>query len=85
MKSVTSAEFQRHFGRYQDEALIHPISITRNGRERVVMISAEEYRRIKRSMRQTMRVEELPEQELAAIEQAEMPAGYETLDNELTK
>ncbi len=85
MKSVTSAEFQRHFGRYQDEALIHPISITRNGRERVVMISADEYRRIKRNMRQTVRVEELPEQELAAIEQSEMPAGYETLDNELTK
>ncbi len=84
MKTVTSAEFQRHFGRYQDEALTHPISITRNGRERVVMISTVEYKRLKRNERQAMRTEELSDQELTAIEQAEMPAGYEALDNELT-
>jgi PHD/YefM family antitoxin component YafN of YafNO toxin-antitoxin module len=38
MITVTAAEFQRHFGRYQDEALTQPVAITRNGRERLVMI-----------------------------------------------
>jgi prevent-host-death family protein len=48
MLTVTAAEFQRHFGRYQDEALIQPVTITRNGRARLVMISAEEYERLAR-------------------------------------
>ena len=42
MITITSVEFQRHFGRYQDEALKEPVSITRNGRERIVVLSAEE-------------------------------------------
>jgi prevent-host-death family protein len=42
MITVTAAEFQRYFGRYQDEVLTQPVLITRNGRERVVMISIDE-------------------------------------------
>ena len=72
-----------HFGRYQDEALTQAIGITRNGRERVVLISAEEYKKLKRRARQAMRIEDLSPQDLAAIEQSEMPEGYETLDNEM--
>ena len=41
MITITSVEFQRHFGRYQDEALKEPVSITRNGRERIVVLSVE--------------------------------------------
>ena len=32
MQRVTSREFQRNFGRCQDEALKAPLAITRNGR-----------------------------------------------------
>jgi prevent-host-death family protein len=45
MMTVSTAEFQRHFGRYQDAALARPVAITRNGRERLVVLSTEEYRR----------------------------------------
>ena len=55
MITVTAAEFQRHFGRYQDEALTQPVAITRNGRERLVMLSADEYRRLKRRGREMLR------------------------------
>jgi len=48
MLTVTAAEFQKHFGRYQDEALTKPVRITRNGRARLVMISADEYERLAR-------------------------------------
>src|SRR5947209_606372 len=48
MITVTAAEFQRHFGRYQDEALTQPVAITRNGRERLVMMSVDEYRELNR-------------------------------------
>jgi len=48
MIKVSAAEFQRNIGRYQDAALVQPVAVTRNGRERTVMISVEEYYRLKR-------------------------------------
>ena len=42
MLMVSAAEFQRNFGRYQDEALKQPLSITRNGRDRLVVLAVEE-------------------------------------------
>jgi hypothetical protein len=41
MLKVSAAEFQRNFGRYQDEALKQPLSISRNGRERLVFKTEE--------------------------------------------
>ena len=43
MIKVSAAEFQRNIGRYQDLALTQPVAVTRNGRERTVMISTDEY------------------------------------------
>jgi prevent-host-death family protein len=54
MIKVSAAEFQRNIGRYQDIALLQPVAITRNGRERTVMISVEEYLRLKRRDRQVL-------------------------------
>jgi prevent-host-death family protein len=55
MIKVSAAEFQRNIGRYQDIALVQPVAVTRNGRERTVMISVEEYRRLKRRDRPGLR------------------------------
>ena len=38
---VSSAEFQRQFGTMADKALTEPVTITRNGRERLVLLSVE--------------------------------------------
>jgi prevent-host-death family protein len=83
MITVTAAEFQRHFGRYQDEALTQPVAITRNGRERVVMISIEEYRKLQRRSREVLRAGELSDADLAAIAAAEMDPRHAALDKEL--
>ena len=48
MIKVSAAEFQRNIGKYQDAALTQPVVVARNGRERTVMISVEEYHRLKR-------------------------------------
>lgn len=84
MVTVTSAEFQRHVGRYQDVALTEPVAITRNGRERVVMVSADEYRRLKRRDRQVLALEELTAADLQAIQAAVPPAVAATFDHEVT-
>ncbi len=46
MQVTTSAEFHRRIGHFQDRALVEPIMVTRNGRARVVLISAQEYERL---------------------------------------
>lgn len=47
------------------------------------MVSADEYRRLKRRAREVLAVGELSDADLAAIEQAEVSPRYQYLDNEL--
>jgi prevent-host-death family protein len=83
MSIVTSAEFQRNLGLYQDKALAEPVIITKNGRERLVLVSVEEYHRLKRRDRRALAVEDLSAEQIAALERARMPKGHEHLDAEL--
>lgn len=83
MLTVSAAEFQRHFGRYQDEALKQPVTLTRNGRDRLVVLAVEEYQRLKRRDRRVVRAEDLTDEELALIARAEVPAEHAYLDEEL--
>jgi PHD/YefM family antitoxin component YafN of YafNO toxin-antitoxin module len=83
MLTVSAAEFQRNFGRYQDEALKQPLSITRNGRDRLVVLAVEEYQRLKRRDRVVRLTEDLSAAELAAIGKTEMDPRHDHLDDEL--
>ena len=69
-------------GQYQDEALKRPVTITKNNRERLVMLSIEEYRRRKQLDRNALFVEELSDAELEAISKAEVPVEYDHLNTE---
>jgi prevent-host-death family protein len=82
---VPAAEFQRNIGLYQDKALSEPVFVTRNGRERTVLISVEEYARLKQRDRRALRVEQLFDEEVAAIAGAEMAAEHDHLDTELER
>jgi prevent-host-death family protein len=42
MTIVTSAEAQKNFGRYREQALAEPVIVTQYGKPSVVMISAAE-------------------------------------------
>jgi two-component system CheB/CheR fusion protein len=43
---VSAAEFRRNIGSYQDRALTEPVFVSRNGRERIVLLSIDEYQRL---------------------------------------
>jgi prevent-host-death family protein len=45
-KTVSTAEFMRHFGRYHDEAKRHPITLTKHGRPSVVVVPIDLYERM---------------------------------------
>jgi prevent-host-death family protein len=83
MLKVGAAEAQRNFGLYQDKALIQPVAITRNGRPRTVMISIEEYERLKRRDRQVFRTEDAPKDIVDAILNAEIPEDAKQFDHEV--
>jgi prevent-host-death family protein len=83
MVSVTSAEFQKSFGRYREVAQREPVTITSYGRESLVLLSAEEYRRLKQHDRKALHPWELSKDALAALEAAEPSAEAALFDHEL--
>jgi prevent-host-death family protein len=83
MSVVSSAEFQRRPGLYQDKALSEPVTITKNGRDRLVLLSVEEYHRLKRRDRRVGLTAELPGEWLEAVKTAKVPDEYAYLDAEL--
>ena len=83
MVKVSSAEFQKNFGRYQDIALTQPVTITRNGRDRTVLISADEYQRLKRRDRRVMSLADFTPEDIAVIERAAPPPESARFDREL--
>jgi hypothetical protein len=80
---VTAADYIKNYGSLADRALSEPVTITKNGRDRLVILSAEEYRRLSRRDRRVIRAGELTDGEVALIARAEVPAEYAHLDEEL--
>jgi len=80
---VSTADFIKNYGDIADKALIEPVTITKNGRDRLVVMAAGEYQRLKRRDRQVRCAEDLTDEELALIAAAEVPAEYAYLDDEL--
>src|SRR6202044_1909465 len=81
--TVSAAEFHRNVGVYQDIALTKPVAITKNGRERTVLLSAEEFHRLKRRDRRVILTGELTGRQVEAIRTAKVPDKYTNLDDEL--
>lgn len=82
MIKVAAAEFQRNIGRYQDLALRQPVAVTRNGRERTVLISIEEYERLKRRDRRAMSLDDFTDDDVAALEAVRAPEAAKAFDDE---
>lgn len=82
-RRVSSAELQRSFGHYRDVALQHPVSITNHGRETLVLLSAAEYRRLKKLDRRVVRPWQLSKEAMKALLAAEPPAEAAKFDHEV--
>jgi PHD/YefM family antitoxin component YafN of YafNO toxin-antitoxin module len=64
---VTMAGFMKNYGTLAGNALTEPVTITKNGRDRLVVLSADEYERHKRRDRRVVRLEDFSEEEMALI------------------
>lgn len=65
---TTAGDLVRQFSHYSDVALGQPVIVTRNGRPRNVLISVEEYERLKKRDQQAFFAADTPERFLADIE-----------------
>jgi hypothetical protein len=68
MLRFSTGDLLRSWGRIQDKALVEPVTVTSNGRDRMVLLSAEEYHRLKRRDREVLGIGDFKETELLAIQ-----------------
>ncbi|WP_323992844.1 type II toxin-antitoxin system prevent-host-death family antitoxin [Nguyenibacter sp. L1] len=83
---VTSADFIKRYGELADRAVAEPVTITKNGRKRLVVLGFDEFQRLRELDRRAFRTEDLATVEpglAKALEGSEMPSGYEHLDDEV--
>jgi len=76
MPIVTSAEPQKNFGRYREQALAEPVIVTHYGKPSVVMTSAAEYERLKELDRRVMRLDDMSDEEIEEMLHSEIPPEY---------
>ncbi len=86
-KSITrasAAEVARNFGRFKELAQRNPVEVTSHGRDSVVLVSAEEYARLKAlDDRQALYAHELPAAMRNALKTAKPPASTKSFDREM--
>jgi prevent-host-death family protein len=76
MAVVTSAEAQKNFGRYREQALEEPVVVTQYGKPSVVIISAVEYERLKELERRVTRLDEMSDAEIEEMARSAIPRAY---------
>lgn len=83
MVTITVTQLQDDFERYLDMAQREPVSIEKKGEDSVVIMSAEEYKRLKvYDDRQAVYPWELPNEVIAALDSVEVPEETARFDHE---
>jgi prevent-host-death family protein len=80
---VTASEFQQAFDALSDKARREPVVITENGRDSLVVISADEWERLRRGDRRVGLTAELDAQWIEAVSAAAVSDDYAHFDTEL--
>uniref|UniRef100_Q07JK9 Antitoxin n=1 Tax=Rhodopseudomonas palustris (strain BisA53) TaxID=316055 RepID=Q07JK9_RHOP5 len=80
---VSASEFQQAFGTLSDKARAEPIVITKHGRDSLVVMSAQEWERLRRRDRRVGVTVDLSEEWTEAVRTASVPDEFQHLDAEL--
>jgi prevent-host-death family protein len=80
---VTASEFQQAFGALSDRARHEPVVISKHGRDSLVVMSAEEWERLKRHERGVGLTTELTGEWVEAVRCAKVPDEFANIDAEL--
>ena len=83
MVTVSAAEFQKNFGQYRERAQREPVTVTSYGRDSVVVVSAEEYQRLKSIDQKAFAIWDADQDDLDAILNSEPHPDTALYDHEL--
>ncbi|HWK48079.1 MAG TPA: type II toxin-antitoxin system Phd/YefM family antitoxin [Stellaceae bacterium] len=67
MRRFSALDLQRSIAPVQEAAIKEPVAITHHGRDRLVLMSIDEFSRLKRRDRQVIAMENLPEEFIRAL------------------
>ena len=77
MPTATSAAVQKDFARFKDLAKREPVVVTQHGRPAVVIVAAEEYRRLTELDRRARRLDARSDVEIEEMLAAGIPADHQ--------
>ena len=80
---VTASEFQQAFGALSDKARHEPVVITKHGKDSLVVMSADEWERLRRRDRRVGITTELSHEWIEATRAAKVGSEHAHLDAEL--
>ena len=83
MVRIPEAELQKGFRALADRARREPVAITTDDGRELVVLSAEEYTRLKQRDRRVGLTEDLPDEWVEAVRSAKVPDEFSSLDAEL--
>lgn len=81
MAEIPAAEVQKNFGAFREIAEREPVVVTRYNKPSVVILSADEYARLKRRDKRAMASEDLPDWLADRIEATRMDARHDALND----
>jgi prevent-host-death family protein len=75
MPTTSATDFQKRVGEFSDIARREPVTVTRHGRPSLVLLSAEDYQRLKQiegRVTKAMHISEVPAETWDAIANADL-------------
>jgi len=83
MLKVTSQEFQRNLGKYQEQAHQEALTITRHKRDYLVVMNVKEYEQLRKNARISMSTLDLTDEDIRLIEESKVSPNHNHLNDEL--
>jgi len=84
MIRISSVDLSKEVGRYQEAAMSQPVFVTSDGEDRTVMISVEEYRRLKGPDREALGLDDFTEADIEAVRRARPSPEAAAFNHEMT-
>ena len=83
MTTVSSRELKEHYGAYRIRAHKEPVFITNYGKDDLVLLSIEEYHRLRKSEQRAFHASEMPEELLSSLERLDIPEEAKHYNDEV--
>lgn len=83
MVRISNGEIQEQWSKVQNMVIAEPVTITSNGQDQMVLLSAKEYDRLKRRDRRVMALADFTVEDIAALERVRAPAEATAFNHEV--